>query len=163
MESIPSLVDFRSPPVVEVVCGVQFARLPSFGAVHLGLLWGRLREEFPNLRELPPVPLVMENLGAQPTQSFPFNFGGALMPRAQFHDATGGQFIQVQSGRFMHNWQKVHAADDYRRYRAIRPSFTERWEAFRRFVADEKLGELQLDQYTLQLCQKRSSCSKTIR
>ena len=33
------LPDFRDPPLVEVVLGVQFATVAGFGSVHAGLLW----------------------------------------------------------------------------------------------------------------------------
>jgi hypothetical protein len=42
--------------------------------------------------------------------------------------------IQIQNGRFHHNWEKHGGDEQYRRYKNIRPAFVERWEQFKRFV-----------------------------
>jgi uncharacterized protein (TIGR04255 family) len=57
--------------------------------------------------------------------------------------------IQIQNGRFHYNWEKQGGEDEYRRYRNIRPAFTERWEHFKRFVGDQTLGVLRPTQYEL--------------
>ena len=47
-KSMPTpLPDFENPPVIEVVCGVSFAPLTDLKAVHLGLLWERFRDRYP--------------------------------------------------------------------------------------------------------------------
>jgi uncharacterized protein (TIGR04255 family) len=150
MDLIPSIADFRSPPVVEVVCGVQFEPLADFRSAHVGLFWRQVRETYPVARDAAPLPPVMENFGApSPAFSF-FSVGGLVpLPRVQLVDARGGQMIQIQNGRFHHNWEKQQGEDQYRRYKNIRPAFVERWEQFKRFLGDQALGAPRPTQYEL--------------
>lgn len=153
MADIPTIADFRAPPVVEVVCGVQFDPLAEFRSAHVGLFWQQVRETYPIARDAFALPAIVENFGppsVQP-QSLPIlQFGGgSLPPRVQLVDDLGGQMIQIQNGRFHHNWEKQGRDHQYRRYKNIRPAFVERWEQFRRFVNDQALGAIRPTQYEL--------------
>ena len=80
------LPDFRSPPVTEVVIGVQFNSLRGFLTPHLGLVWEKFKDNFPHLEEQMPLPPAFETFGAglRPiTAQFNF-FGGEQMPRVFF-------------------------------------------------------------------------------
>jgi uncharacterized protein (TIGR04255 family) len=153
MDEIPLIADFRSPPVVEVVCGVQFETLPEFRSGHVGLFWQQVRETYPIARDAFALPPVVENFGPPSLQVSTgplFTFGaGVLFPRAQLVDEPGGQMIQIQNGRFHHNWEKQGGGEHYRRYKNIRPAFVERWEQFKRFVSDNALGAMRPTQYEL--------------
>lgn len=61
-----SLPRYGKPPVVEVAPSVQFDRL-SISAAHLGLVWQKFRERFPNIREKPELESIVERFG--PRQS----------------------------------------------------------------------------------------------
>lgn len=153
MDDIPSIADFRSPPVVEVVCGLQFEALPDLRSIHLGLFWERVRDRYPVARDTFPLPTVIENFGA-PSFSPPLSLaqlitGGGALPRVQLVDSRGGQMIQIQNGRFHHNWEKVTRDEEYRRYKNIRPAFIERWGEFKQFVDDEGLGTVRPTQYEI--------------
>jgi uncharacterized protein (TIGR04255 family) len=50
-----SLPSFGKPPVIEVVCGVQFEPVEGLLAPHLGSFWDQIRSEFPRCREVPPL------------------------------------------------------------------------------------------------------------
>jgi hypothetical protein len=65
------LPDFKRPPVTEVVLSVQFATIPEFRSVHIGLLWERLREKYPNVTEHPPLNASFETFGLTATQTPP--------------------------------------------------------------------------------------------
>ena len=151
--SIPSIAEFRSPPVVEVVCGVQFAPLAQFHAVHVGLFWEQLRPSFPVARDAVPLPFVVEHFGGPPgTQrtTIELAFGQVPpVPRVQLVDEAGGEMIQLQNGRFHLNWQKRHSKDEYRRYKSIRPEFLARWEQFKTFAESQQLGPVTPTQYEL--------------
>jgi uncharacterized protein (TIGR04255 family) len=149
MQSIVSLVEFRSPPVVEVVCGVQFEPLAKFGAVHLGVFWGKVRADLPLFKQLAPLPNVVENIDQpQAGLSYSLDLGSAQIPLVQFFEKTGEQYVTLQGTRFLHNWQKVPGGD-YRRYRTIRPAFLEHWTRFLQFVQEENLGGLTVNQYEM--------------
>jgi hypothetical protein len=45
------LADFECPPVVETVLSLQFEKLSAMRAVHFGVFWLRVREEFPKTEE----------------------------------------------------------------------------------------------------------------
>jgi uncharacterized protein (TIGR04255 family) len=66
----PDLADFRTPPVTEVVLGVQFNSLERFLSPHLGLVWERFKEKFPKVEERPPLAATFETFGPHP-QFFP--------------------------------------------------------------------------------------------
>jgi uncharacterized protein (TIGR04255 family) len=154
MDDIPTIADFRSPPVVEVVCGIQFAPLVELRSAHIGLFWQRVREAYPIVRDAFALPPIVENFGAPSLQTItnlPFFTmgGGAPAPRVQLVDQQSGEMIQVQNGRFHHNWEKHRGEVPYRRYKNIRPAFVDRWEQFKRFVRDEALGDVRPTQYEL--------------
>jgi uncharacterized protein (TIGR04255 family) len=147
----PSIVDFHAPPVVEVVCGVQFEPLAAMRAAHLGLYWQRVRDTFPDARDAPPLPAVLEQVGpGANVAAIQAAFGMiAPVPRALFVDRNGKELLQVQNGRFHHNWQRLHGGDQYQRYAAIRPAFAKTWGAFSQFVSEEQLGALRPIQYEM--------------
>src|SRR5438552_8588615 len=66
------LPDFDNPPVIEVVCGMQFKPLGSLLAPHLGLLWDRFTAEYPTCQEVAPLAAVIERLGDATTPSLEF-------------------------------------------------------------------------------------------
>src|ERR1700751_683997 len=58
------LVDFASPPVTEVVLGVQFNSLERFLSPYLGIVWSEFKHEFPIIEEYPSLPPTFETFGA---------------------------------------------------------------------------------------------------
>lgn len=151
MVEIPSIADFRSPPVVEVVCGVQFEPLAEFRTAHIGLFWEQVRPQYPVTRDAFALPPVLESLGA-PGAALPFPpFGptGVPIPRVQLVDEQGGQMIQIQNGRFHHNWERRLGDEPYRRYKNIRPAFEGSWAQFKQFLQGQGLPAPRPTQYEL--------------
>ena len=58
------LPDYEHPPVDEVVLGLGFESILGLAQPHIGLLWSRLREQFPTVRDV--VPLVDPTPGGAP-------------------------------------------------------------------------------------------------
>ena len=54
------LPSFERPPLIEVVCGVQFNPPVGFGTVHLGRLHNAVADEYPEIEEQPPLAEVFE-------------------------------------------------------------------------------------------------------
>jgi uncharacterized protein (TIGR04255 family) len=127
------LPDFTSPPVTEVVLGVQFNRLERFLTPHIGAVWDRFKLEFPRIEEHPPLPPAFETFGSNP-QFFPgvsFQIGaGAEMPRVFFMNADKTQLLQVQRDRFFHNWRKTGTGSDYPRFERMLKTFVDGFEKF---------------------------------
>jgi len=143
------LPDYQRPPVVEVVCGIQFEPLKELLAPHLGLLWERYKPEYPACEETPPLAKVIERFGeASPEIGIEL---GELppLPRIFFAHVDGTRIIQVQRDRFLHNWKRVTREDEYPRYGTVINLFRERLKTFERFLRDRGLGSLKPNQYEM--------------
>ncbi len=142
------LPSFGRPPVVEVVMGVQFQTLRQLQAPYFGLFWETVRTEYSSCKENPPIgpqledldrPGALRDLGLQVSQVPP-------LPRAFFENASGQWLIQLQRDRFLHNWRCGPEEGDYPRYPAVRKKFLSQWSNFQQFVADNKLGDIDVTQ-----------------
>lgn len=142
------LPSFKSPPVVEVVMGVQFRPLSKFQTPHVGLFWETVRPDYSTSSENPPiVPQIEEftSLGALRDNSLAMTRIPPL-PRVFFEHTSSEWIIQLQRDRFLHNWRLVSGQAVYPRYPAIREEFFSQWANFRKFVADQELGEIEVTQ-----------------
>jgi len=142
------LPSFGSPPVVEVVMGVQFQPLKQLQAPYFGLFWQTVRPEYSSCRENPPITPQMEDFGRPGAFKEP-EFQVSQMPplpRAFFEDASGQWLIQLQRDRFLHNWRGGPEDGGYPRYPAVREKFLSQWSNFQRFVADNELGDIDVTQ-----------------
>ena len=147
-ENASNLPEFENPPVIEVVCGVLFEPLQAMLASHLGLLWERLRSDYPLCQEVAPLTPVIERFDGEAAVHFEFTDVPPL-PRVWFlrKDETG--LVQVQRDRFLHNWKKVRPADEYPRYHTVIQQFKDRLADFERFIAEHELGGMKPAQYEL--------------
>jgi uncharacterized protein (TIGR04255 family) len=133
-----ALPNFSNPPVVEVVCGIQYDGVDGWKTPHFGLYWDRIRSEFQDFEEHSPLPhLRLEVERAESRIEMP------LLPplrRVYFLKRPGNFLIQIQPSRFLYNWRKVHDSDAYPRFKAPYTGFVQEWQRFRQFVKDEDLG-----------------------
>jgi uncharacterized protein (TIGR04255 family) len=145
----PDLPDFNDPPVIEVVLGVQFARIAGFSTVHVGRLHERFRKDFPQVQEAAPLDPVFEIFGAtaNPQTSIRIQLTAEpILPRMWFINADNTQLIQFQPDRILHNWRKTGEGDAYPRYESIKERLFENLEVLDRFLHDEGLGDLKPNQ-----------------
>lgn len=144
------LPNFERPPVTEVVLSIQFAALTAFRTLHVGLLWDKLRQEYPNASEQPPLPPVFETFGAAlafaPPRLEIQTFLSPPMHRFWFETADGSELLQVQQDRILHNWRKREKEQEYPRYETIREQFVADIGAFNDFLNKEGLGEVRPNQ-----------------
>ncbi len=132
LDDVPSkLPDYDRPPVSEVVLGVQFLpiRLRAIDLAPLRELWD---SSYPTIEEHPPLDPAIDSpeLARGPRVTF----GPAPMMRYWWISGDGRRLIQVQSDRFLVNWRRDQAEDEYPRYPAIRASFDTHFEQFRTFA-----------------------------
>ncbi|HLQ26814.1 MAG TPA: TIGR04255 family protein [Acidiferrobacterales bacterium] len=140
-------VDFKSPPVVEVICGVLFSTAKPIRAAHIGAFWNSVRTDFPATQEVPPLPPVLEETGGM---SFQFQISTSPeIPRTWFVTEDGRQIIQMQPDRFLLNWKKAAQEDEYPRFEFVIEQFEGRFQAFTSFVDREKLGPITFRQFEL--------------
>ncbi len=140
-------VRFDRPPVIEVVCGVQFDDLSAFRLPHVGIFWSSLRGEFPETAERPPLDPMIEVTGS-PSLRFEL-VQTPPVPRVWLITANGSNLIQIQRDRFLYNWKRVTEADAYPSYDKVIVEFEAQLERFRKFLASERLGAMVFRQYEL--------------
>ncbi len=139
----PRLSDFANPPVIEVALSVQFEPLSRLRVSHFGLLWSEFRRQFPRTEEHPARPLAIEQFGIRRAPKMDVRLEVALpIPQCRFLNESGTELIQVQRDRFVHNWRKVGAGDEYPRYESVKRRFEEELGIFCQFLAREDIGEL---------------------
>jgi uncharacterized protein (TIGR04255 family) len=138
------LSDYASPPVTEVVLGVQFNSLDRFLSPHLGLVWEVFKEEFPLVEEHPYFPPAFETFGTPAPFIIPsVNFQIVARPemlRINFLNAEKTQLLQVQRDRFLHNWRKTGEGADYPRFERMIDTFETGLQKFIGVVDRENLG-----------------------
>src|SRR5262245_55135596 len=103
----PPLPDYISPPVVETVLGVQFARLPGFTNAHLGAFWKSLdATEWPTVSDAPPLQPQFERFSeaAKWARGLQLQLTPIPAGRVQIKNRAGDRMIQVQNGRLHFNW-----------------------------------------------------------
>ncbi|MCU0974274.1 MAG: TIGR04255 family protein, partial [Burkholderiales bacterium] len=91
------LVTYEQPPLIEVVIGVQFERLATLDAAHLGLLWGRFRDRFPKSEQKPPLDSAIERLGMRgQVGQARLELLTDVRPRLWFMNESEDELVQVQ-------------------------------------------------------------------
>jgi len=128
------LPDFDRPPAVETFLGFHFASLQNWKTQYFGLFWQEIKDEYPDVQVLPPIPgedVVRIELDAQRVN---LKVQGQIPVRWWYLHADGRRLIQIQSNRFIQNWRKRDAEDKYVHYADLKPSFLEVWERFVSFL-----------------------------
>ena len=145
--SLPPLPDYDLPPVIEVVCGLQFEALKGFDATTFGLLWQRFRSEYPTREQQPPLAPVIERLGEAASREPRVEFSDVPpLPRMFFVHDRPCWLVQVQPDRFLHNWRKQQETDVYPHFPEVYKRFWSAWERFLEFCQEEKMGTPQVNQ-----------------
>ncbi len=135
----PTLPSFENPPVREVAIAVALNGL-GIKAVHLGLLWERFRDLYPNFEEHGPVPNVIEDFKA-PVQppGVAFQFSDAPpAPRVWFMSEDMTNLIQIQSDRIGANWRKISGEEQYPRFQHVRNSFESSFSKVTEFLTEDQ-------------------------
>ena len=160
-ERLKQLPEFRSPPVIEVVFGVQFEEVASFSSVHFGEFWQRVKQTYPNVEDHAPLADVFEVEGrgsrqvAGPSPAA-LQAPGAVIPLEQpplrrvfYVDESGNYLLQLQPTRFLANWRKKSDGDPYPRFPAVKKRFATGWKSLLKFLADAHVGTPKVNHYEL--------------
>ncbi len=144
-----NLPDFERPPVNEVYLSAQFEPLAKLRSAHYGLFWERLRPNFPEIEEHPPLRHQLEVFGVRKPIGSDVRIElveRPPMPRYWYLNKDGHHLIQFQNDRFIHNWRKLTEQDSYPRYESVVERFFGELQQLEDFVRVEKLGEIVVDQ-----------------
>lgn len=142
------LVSYTSPPVIEVVCGVQFEPLTKFTSVHYGEFRPLIIGDYPHIEEQTPIAEIFENREPH-VQAIAEALEMPPLRRVFYVDRTGNFLLQLQPSRFLTNWRKRLEADEYPRFRATYGRFLTNWDIFQRFAQESGIGTPITNQYEL--------------
>ena len=139
-------IQFKNPPVLEVVCGVVFSELRGMKAPHLGAYWDLIRDKFSNVDEAPPL-LPPAPPGGEVT----YTFEPTSLPRIWFYSEDGRGLIQVQRDRFLFNWKRADAdtETEYPSFDKIFPEFVCHLDNFKKFVSEQGWGDLEFKNFEM--------------
>lgn len=133
-----SLPDYENPPVQEVACGIEFKHLQGFKASHIGIFWQKIRDQFPNCEHAYPLGFPQK----PPVSAGDFIFP---LPRLWFINKSRNGLVQLQNDRFYYNWRRMQTEEPYPRYSSVIKEFKNNLQIFEEFLAEEKLGTLDLE------------------
>jgi uncharacterized protein (TIGR04255 family) len=129
---IPS---YENPPLTEVAVGVA---LPpnSLQTRHIGEFWSEIRAEYPITEDNPPIPPepITKPLDVKFLTIPPLRRVFMMTPSKEY-------VIQIQEGRFLHNWRRFPAAAVYPRFQTMLTRFLSAWEKFSDFARRSGVGD----------------------
>lgn len=142
----PTGPDWKRPPVIEVVLGVQFAQIAGLSNGHLGLFWHNLRSGYPKADDATPVPLTLEIFGEGPDFGVPgIGIGPASGDsRLRLRSGDGSRMVQIQNGWLLANWMKRPNAA-YPGYTGVLEQFSKAHAEFAEFLVAEGLPPISPD------------------
>lgn len=143
------LPEFEKPPLVEVVCDMQFESLDNLIAPYIGLFWNSIKEDFPYTSQLEPIMPIFEEFSSPNTKlkSEPLKFPS--LPRIWFVEESKNVLIQLQRDRFILNWRKTSTNDKYPRYNKVINLFNKYLELFKNFIESNNIGTINPTQYEM--------------
>ena len=108
-------VIFDNPPVIEIALAVQFDPIQQLSSSVLGAFWSEVKERFPQMKQLQPLPEVMlvppERKLGENWPEFVFNKPGTSgHARLALSTAGGDRILQLQNSKLVYNWKKVGAS-----------------------------------------------------
>jgi uncharacterized protein (TIGR04255 family) len=131
-KSSTCLPSYKKPPVNEVVFGIRFNTPEEFRLPHIGLFWGKIKSDYPNIQHKPPI--------ASNTGDLKIDFStGMPIPRMWFINESDDTLVQFQVDRFYFNWR--HRDKEYPRFESIRKEFARLLGMLMDFFIESGLGE----------------------
>jgi len=100
-------ITFDRPPVNEVALGRIFFVRPDFLVPHYGLIWQRLRDQYPTCQQAAPI-FGPNGFIADPQ--------GIALPRVWMFSPDQTRLVQLQQDRHYVNWRQIDGAGEYIRF-----------------------------------------------
>ena len=127
------LPSYKNPPINEVVCGMRFHTPAELRIPHIGILWNKFREDYPNIQHAQPISSTKGELLFDIATGIP-------LPRVWFINKSDDQLIQFQFDRFYFNWRRRQ--NDYPRYSEVIKNFKVIMHTIQAMFKQLNLGEL---------------------
>jgi uncharacterized protein (TIGR04255 family) len=139
---------FDTPPVSQVSLEAHFESLARVRTAHFGLFWAAIGGEakYPDTDDLFPDQIEVEkpDIDAErPRINFEFS-GRPPGTRSRFSNPDSR--VEIQENALVAAWHGEPCSGSYPRYASVRDHFTAMLAAWRKIVADSRLGELHLVQ-----------------
>ena len=146
-----NLPSYENPPLIEVVCGVQFDALHNLHAPYIGKFWAEIEKEFPVVQTVQPLDPVRENLGESGgAQTVTFSISNVPpMPRVWLSSADETGLVQIQNVRFLYNWRRQSHSPDYPRFESVYANFTRLFSIFKDTLRRYDVSEVCANQFEL--------------
>jgi uncharacterized protein (TIGR04255 family) len=143
------LPEFQHPPLIEVVCGIQFEPI-NIQTVHLGDFWQKIRDRYPSFEDRPLLPTIVSDAsgGFRHEQEFGYTDMPPLR-RVFFVEKSKNFLLQISPSRFIANWRKMRDEDEYPRFSAAYENLTDGWRRFLEYAAGNELGHPRCNHYEL--------------
>ena len=123
---------FKNPPINEVALATYFnPPLAGLRSEHVGLLWDRIRYDFPTVQQQPPLPSPSGNVMTVGGGDFP------PVPRFWFIGRNDTYVIQIQKDMFIFNWRRRGSALYPGFDGSIKPAFDKYYNIFEEFTQKE--------------------------
>jgi uncharacterized protein (TIGR04255 family) len=135
-----TLPSYKSPPINEVVCGMQFHPSDKLRVTHIGLLWNKFRADYPDVHHASPIASAKGRILIDTATGLP-------IPRVWFINKSDDQLVQFQIDRFYFNWRRRQ--NDYPRYDYVIENFESVCSTIVAFFSKFKLGEFKPIEYEL--------------
>lgn len=124
------LPSYKKPPVNEVICGMRYQTPTNIWIPHIGILWSKFRQEYPNIQHANPIfSSPLEDLAT-----------GLPLPRIWFINEQDDQLIQFQFDRFYYNWRRRN--DNYPRYPHVITKFKQTLDLINAFFDENGFGQV---------------------
>ena len=141
------LPDFRTPPLNEVVLGVQFKQPTGYQQILAGDVWKLFKSEYPQVLDQPPLPPTFETFGRTSVTGQFQLVPAPLHTRFWFLRPDGDELIQFQQDRLLHNWRKVGDGDNlYPRFESIAPCFRNELDTLQKYLTSLAPQTLDINQ-----------------
>lgn len=131
---------YKTPPINEVVCGMRFTTPNKLLIPHIGLLWNKISDDYPNIKHAAPISSDQGEVPIDLATGFP-------LQRIWFINKSDDQLIQFQFNRFYFNWR--HKQNKYPRYPQVIKHFEETRNIIKAFFKENDFGDLLPIEYEL--------------
>lgn len=133
------LPDFETPPLNEVVTGVQFSTPQGYQQIRAGEVWELFKQSYPQVQELPALPPSFETFGLPHQHASMPQIRlatGGTHDRFWFLRPDGAELLQFQQDRLLHNWRKVgDGTNSYPRFETMIGEFEKELTQLQAYMA----------------------------